>query len=151
MLLKTKHFGEINIDENKLVSFEETIPGFPYSKRYAFLFNEDETNPFCWMQSIEENEVAFALLNPINILPDYSPNVTVEELAILGEIDMSEIAVYNILVVPKRIEDISVNLKAPIVINLQTQKGVQIILNDDRYKIRHNLQQEIQKQQKGGE
>lgn len=151
MLLKTKHFEEIDIDENKLVSFEETIPGFPNSKRYAFLFSEDETSPFCWMQSIEESEVAFALLNPIYILPDYSPNVTVEELSVLGEIDMSEIAVYNILVVPKKIEDISVNLKAPIVINLQNKKGVQIILSDDRYKIRHNLQQEIQKQQKGGE
>jgi flagellar assembly factor FliW len=149
MKLNTRNFGEIEIDENKLVTFDETIPGFPNSRRYAFLFDEDKNSPFCWMQSVDQGEVAFALLNPVDVLPDYNPKVTAEELAILGEVDMSEISVYNILVVPPRIEDITVNLKAPIVINLNTKKAIQIILSDDRYKVRHNLQQEVRSQKEG--
>lgn len=149
MKLNTKNFGEIEIDESKLVVFDETIPGFPNSKRYAFLFDEDENSPFCWMQSVDEGDVSFALLNPVEVLPKYNPKVTATELAILGDVDMSAISVYNILVVPQKIEDITVNLKAPIVINLNNKKAVQIILSDERYKVRHNLQQEIQNQREG--
>ena len=67
MTIQTKHFGELNIDENKIIIFPEGIPGFPdYKNIYLFLMRKTNS-PFCWLQSIDDGSIAFALINPLKI------------------------------------------------------------------------------------
>jgi flagellar assembly factor FliW len=151
MLINTKHFGEIEINEEDIIIFEEGIPGIKGSTRYALLINSEQESPFFWLQSIDDKEVAFALVNPIAIYPDYSPKVDIEVVKKLGEPKEEDLIVSAIVVVPEDITKMTVNLKAPLVINRETQKGMQVIVDNEEYHIRHNLYEQIVKLQQGKE
>lgn len=145
MTIQTKHFGELNIDENKIIIFPEGIPGFPDYKKYIFIFDEeDENSPFCWLQSIDDGSIAFALINPLKICPDYSPKVDNELIETLGEFNENELIVYAIVVVPEDITQMTANLKAPIIINSQTKIGMQVIAQNEEYEVKHKIFNDLQ-------
>jgi flagellar assembly factor FliW len=146
MILNTKHFGELEIDESKILLFEEGILGFPEHKTYVLITDEEDPNsPFCWLQSVTDSELAFVLVNPFSFYPEYSPEVSDEELAVLGEAKDEELTLYNIVVVPEDITKMTANLKAPLIININTQKALQIVVNNEEYEIKHQIYDEIQK------
>ncbi|HQD50404.1 MAG TPA: flagellar assembly protein FliW [Defluviitaleaceae bacterium] len=140
MILNTKHFGQIEIEEDKILTFEEGIPGFPDHKKYVLIFDEeDENSPFCWLQSLDDENIAFALLNPVKIYENYSPKVDDELIKCLGEFNENSLAIYCIVVIPEDYKKMTVNLKAPIVINTLTKKGMQVIAENEEYEIRHSV------------
>lgn len=153
MLINTKHFGEIEINEEDIIIFEDGIPGIKGSNRYALLINSDQESPFFWFQSIDDAEVAFALVNPVAIYPDYAPKVDKEVVKKLGEPKEEDLIVCCIVVVPEDITKMTVNLKAPLVMNRETQKGMQVIVDNEEYQIRHNIYDQIVglQQEKEGE
>jgi len=134
MKLNTRHFGEIEVEETKIIDFEEGLPGFPDDKRFILLENEE---PFCWLQSADDGGNAFILVDAFAVLPDYSPQVEREEFASLGEYRPDEYLIYNIVVLPEDINEMTVNLLAPILINSVTKKGRQVIAKNDDYGVRH--------------
>ena len=146
MTIQTKHFGELNIDEGKIITFPEGIPGFPEHKKYIFIFDEeDENSPFCWLQSIDDGNIAFALINPLSIYPQYAPQVdegTVLES--LGEANPENLAVYAIVVVPEDITQMTANLKAPLIINTKTKLGMQVIAENDDYEVKYKIFNDLQ-------
>ena len=147
MLLKTKHFGEIEIDEKNILKFDFGLPGFEPCKKYILLGNEDEASPFKWLQCIDRSEVAFAIANPFLIVKDYDFELNDESAKNL-EIEKSEdAAVYVIVVVPEDFKKISMNLKAPLIINGRNKKGAQIILDTDKYTVRHYILDELRRQE----
>ncbi len=75
---------------------------------------------------------------PGELLPDYRPTVNDELLQGLGELTPDNTYILVTVRVPENIEDISVNLKAPIIINTDTNKGSQVIVEDD-FAVRHNI------------
>ena len=79
MKINTRHFGEVSIEENKIIKFAEGIPGFPNSKNYVMLSKKDQNQLFCWLQSVDETDTAFALTVPYVFYPDYKPDVAVKE------------------------------------------------------------------------
>lgn len=145
MTINTKHFGELQIDEEKIIIFEEGIPGFPYNKKYVLIFDEeDKESPFCWIQSIDDGNVAFAMINPLQIYPEYSPKVGQELIETLGEINEKELMVYAIVVVPEDITEMTANLKAPIIINRRTKKGMQVVAQNDEYEVKCKIFTDLQ-------
>lgn len=139
MKLNTKNFGEIEIDEEKIISFPEGIPGFEYVKKYIIINNPDEENPFQWLQSVDNEKLVFVIINPFLIKPDYDitiPESAIEKLKIKDEKD---VAVYTIVVVPQNLEDMTTNLSGPIIINVKEKIGKQVILDDHRYTTKHYL------------
>ena len=72
MKLSTKHFGEIEIDEKNILDFTDGLPGFPDDRQFILIENEE---PFCWLQSITDGELAFILVDAFKVLPDYNPQV----------------------------------------------------------------------------
>ncbi len=150
MLLNTKNFGQIEIDENKILTFEDGLPGFLDCIHYILLTNDDkEQRPIWWLQCTDKGNVAFPVLNTFAVLENYRPEVDDETLALLGEFKNSdELIVCNVLVVPQDINNITVNLKAPIIININTKRGMQIEVRNKEYTVRHNLYQEIEKSKK---
>lgn len=147
MRISTKHFGEIEVDPQKVISFENGIPGFEQERRFLLIDNEDAQSPFKWLQSINAGELAFAVVNPFAIRQDYDfllNEDVVNSLAIEKEED---VAVFSIVVVPEDISQISMNLKAPVVINVKDRKGAQIVLDTDRYSVRHYILEELRRQE----
>jgi flagellar assembly factor FliW len=141
MNISTKNFGDLEIDDEKILTFDEGLPGFRDDRRFAIL-NEDSEEPFCWLQSMDNGDVAFALLNTFKLLPAYNPLVDESELAALGDISDKDLLIYNIVVIPEDIKQMRVNLKAPVVINPATQKGRQVVAANEDYAIRHYIFEE---------
>ena len=147
MKINTKHFGEINIEESKIINFAEGIPGFPNSKNFVMLSKKEQSQLFCWLQSIEEADTAFALTVPYVFYPDYRPDVADSELATIGVTDsedLKDISVFNIMVIPKNAKEATINLKAPVVINEKVNKGGQFIANNADYTVRHRIADLVQ-------
>jgi len=146
MFIKTTHFGEIEIDEEDILDFKEGILGFEDIHKFGVINSEDQESPFSWIQSIEKPELAFALVNPFAVKKDYDFELKDENASSLGVEDPSQVAVFAILVIPEDIKKISMNLKAPIIVNTNNKKAAQIILDSDKYTVRHLILDELQKQ-----
>ena len=147
MFIETTHFGAIEINEADILNFEEGIIGFEEVKKFVIIDSEDPESPFKWIQAVDKPELAFALVNPFKIKKDYDFDLTDEEVEYLGVNDASEVMVFSIVVVPEDIKKISMNLKAPLIINKPNNKAAQIILDTDKYTVRHFILDELQKQE----
>lgn len=146
MKAKTRLFGEIDIADEKIIVMEKGMIGFPQLNHFALIFDEDKgirETSIMWLQSMDDPDIAFPVMNPAVVKEDYNPNVSAEIIEPLGKLNEDNTFILVTVTVPKDIKDFSVNLKAPIVINNETQKGVQIIVEDDlpiKYKVYDVLQ-----------
>lgn len=152
MKANTRLFGEIDIEDEKIITMEGGMIGFPDLKKFTLIYDEEKEETFIrWMQSMDDPKIAFPVVDPSRILPDYNPTVDDEVLASLGEFTDGECCVLNTITVPKKIEEMAVNLKAPIVINTVTRKGCQLIVEDD-YPVKYAVYQLLkEKKEKAGE
>lgn len=146
MKAATRLFGEIEIDESKIITFEDGIVGFPDMKKFTLIFDEEkEGRPsISWLQSMDEPEIAFPVMDPLFVCETYNPSVEEELLKNLGTIKEDNLYVLVTVTVPQNIKELAVNLKAPIVINTDTRKASQIIVEDDlpvRYRIYEILEE----------
>ncbi|MBQ3030084.1 MAG: flagellar assembly protein FliW, partial [Agathobacter sp.] len=91
-----------------------------------------------WLQSMDDGDIAFPVTDPMHLIDDYNPSVSEEIIAPLGEMTDENTYLLVTVTVPKKVEDFSVNLKAPIVINMATNKGAQVITEDD-YPVKHKI------------
>ena len=140
MKANTRLFGEIEIEEEKIINMEQGIIGFPDLKQFTLIFDSErrEKSGIMWLQSMDDGDVSIPVMAPSDLIADYNPTVNYELLEFLGELTPDNTYVLVTVTVPQKIEDISVNLKAPIIINMSTNKGCQIIVEDD-YAVRHKI------------
>ncbi len=130
-------FGELAVEEDKIIIFPNGILGFPDVKRFIVLDYEGEV-PFKWLQSVDDPALAFLITDPHTIKPDYQLSLKVNEIADLGNGDENDMAVLVILTIPEgKPEGMTANFRGPLVVNSKTMKGKQIVLQDDRYFIKH--------------
>lgn len=137
MKIKTMNFGEIKIEKDKIIQFQEGLPGFENEKGFIIILNEDKENPFHWLQSIKSPELSFVILNPFEIFKDYDlllPETAINKLKIENKED---IVLYTIVVIPEDMEKMTTNLLGPIVINSKEKLGKQVILEEDKYSTKH--------------
>jgi len=143
MLLNTKHFGNIEIDEKNVISFSEGMPGFEEVKKFILLGGTEENYPFQWLQAVDDAELAFVVVDPKVFKPDYIIDVEDGEVETLNIGNTENIVVLSIVVIPDDITRITANLKAPILINTENNKGKQVILNNSEYNIKHYIIEEL--------
>lgn len=176
MLLNTRHFGEIEIDEKNIIYFDEGIPGFNHVRKFAIIGNEktedklegggkankeagsdscdghsdsdtETLSPFCWLQCVDDPDLAFAIVNPFIVKPDYEIELSNEVIETLEIEKEEDVAIFAIVVVPEDITKMTMNLRAPLVINVRNKKGMQVILDTEKYSIRHYIMEEIARQE----
>lgn len=140
MKLQTTRFGEIEIDDNQILTFVKPILGFEHCKHFILLPGP-ENSPLWWLQSVEDGGLAFLLLEPLQIIPDYQVPFTPQDLQELEALTPQEISIYTLLVVPQDPSKIRTNLKAPIVINAQKRLAKQMVLDKTDYPIQWFLAQ----------
>ncbi|MCL1997014.1 MAG: flagellar assembly protein FliW [Defluviitaleaceae bacterium] len=146
MIITTPLFGEIEIPKEKIIEFEAGIPAFHDQTQFIVIHDEDNDNSaFCWLQSIKDPELVFPIVDILSIMPQYSPAISETDLTSIGEYEKSDFFIYNIATIPDNVEDITVNLKAPVIINAKTQKGMQCVAQNEEYLVRHKIFGDIQK------
>lgn len=149
MKVDTRVFGEIDIEDEKSIFFEQGIIGFPNLQRFALIYNseKEKKGAISWLQSLDEPTFALPVMDPLAMCPDYNPQVEDELLKPLGELTEDNLFVLVTVTVPQNIEEIAINLKAPIVINSATRKAGQVIVEDD-YPVKYKIYDKI-KEAKG--
>lgn len=153
MQIKTKVFGEITIDDEKIIHFPSGIIGFPDLQDFALIHDEEKgTDTIHWLQSLQEPAFAMPVMDPLIVRPDYNPEVEDELLNKIGQIQPEELLVMVTVTVPKDIKAMTVNLKGPIVINAAERKAVQVIVEGDEYPVKFPIYDILDKnKQKAGE
>ncbi len=141
MLVRTRHFGEIDLDENKIINFENGILGFEEYRNYTLLYDDegDERPDISWLQSLDEPALAIPVISPFLIREDYNPEIEDELLRPLGDINDDNIVVLVSITVPSDITRMSANLRAPFIMNADTRKGCQIIVENSDYEIQYRF------------
>lgn len=136
MKITTKLFGEIEVDEAKKITFVQGIVGFPELKDFLLIHDSESDGGIRWMQSIQEPAFAMPVIDPLIVVPDYNPTIEDELFKPLGELGEDNTLVLVTITVPHDLTKMTVNLKAPIVINGDNRKANQIIVDDDQYMVK---------------
>lgn len=137
MRFETSRFGSIEIDPEAIITFTQPILGFQEYRRFVLLPGPSDF--LKWLQSTDSGELAFILLNPCAVVPDYAVDLGPQDLTELAASSREELEVYTLVVVPQDASQMRTNLKAPIVLNPKHRLGKQVILERDDYPIRFFL------------
>lgn len=138
MKINTKIFGEIEISEEKIITFQDGIIGFPDLKRFALLHDEERGDRagIRFLQSVDEPGFAMPVMSPLDVKPDYDPEVEDELLAGAGRISPENLLVLVTVSIPKDLTRMSVNLQGPFIINTDERRGCQLILDNGSYPVK---------------
>jgi flagellar assembly factor FliW len=137
----TKAFGLIEVDDIQKIVFPEGLYGFDDFSDYVLL--DAEQQPFYWLQSVDDKEVAFVLINPFLFRPDYEVNIANEDLEEIGITSPEKALIFVIVTIPSGGGSMTANLQGPLVINRENMTGKQAILADVRWKTRHDIIAEL--------
>lgn len=135
--IKTRNFGEIEVEEKQKIIFPEGILGFEQYKEYYLIIKED--SPFLWLQSAEKESLAFVLINPYLFVPDYNLNIPQRDWDVIASGPNEDFLTFAIVTIPSNPEEMTANLQGPIVINPKNHTAVQAISLDEQYTIRHPI------------
>jgi flagellar assembly factor FliW len=138
MEIKTKYHGIKHYKDSDVITFKKGIPGFENLKKFI-IFPVEENNLFYVLQSIEDLSIGLVLISPFNILKDYEFELDDSKMEELGIKSYEDIIVFNTVTLNSKIENITANLKAPFVININKKIGEQIILDGSNYSIKYPL------------
>lgn len=151
--VNTNAFGRIAIGDDKIIRFEHGILGFPDLKNFTLIFNIEKgaEASIKWLQSLDEPNFAMPVMNPGLVIDNYTPMFDRELLTPLGgDLIPDNLLMLVTVTVPKDVAQTTVNLKAPIIINVEERKAVQLISDDDSYSIKYAIYDKL-KAKKAGE
>ncbi len=150
MTITTKVFGEIKVDEEKIIHFPGGIIGFPDLTEFAMLHDEENgIATIHWLQSVQEPGFAMPVIDPLIVKEDYNPEVDEELLKPLGTLNMEEVLVLVTLTVPQDLTKMTVNLKGPIIINSRNRIACQAIIEGEGYKVKYPIYDILQAKKVG--
>ena len=137
--VSTDRFGELEIDEKRVLHFNEGIPAFETEHEFIILPYDDES-PYYFMQSLNKSNLAFLLTMPELFFPDYAAEIDDETVAELEIAEDDNVLIYTLLTIPNgSVRYMTANLLAPIVINVKNMKAKQIVMDKSNYTTKHRL------------
>lgn len=138
MKLVTPYLGEIEYEQEEVIEFEQGLYGFEEKQSFILVNLDDPEFPFNWLQSIEDENLSFVLTSPFLFVENYEfdlPDPVANNLDIKKPGDA---LILSMVVLNEDLKKSTMNLQAPIIINRNTNKGRQIILDED-YEIKHKF------------
>ncbi len=147
MKADTRMFGEIEIEDSKIITLEQGIIGFPDIRNFALIFDADkgEEAAIKWFQSMDDPVFAMPVVDPFLFIEDYAPSISDELCVSLGGLTSENSFVLTTVTVPTDIKKISINLKAPIIINTENNQAVQLIVEED-YPVKYQIYDKLKKE-----
>jgi len=144
MKVDTKAYGLMEVNEKQKVSIPQGLFGFEDYTDYVLL--DSDNQPFLWLQSVDEKEIAFILIDPFLFRKDYEANITDEELAEIGIKSSNNALLFVIVTIPQDGGPMTANLQGPIIINKENMMGMQAILSESKWKTKHDIAAELKSQ-----
>lgn len=124
--IESKRFGDFDVPSDRVFHFENGLIGFPSSQRFVLL-DHRPGSPFKWMLSLEDPELAFAVADPIDLVPNYEPPVKRATKQL--QADATDIAIFALVTIPKDPTQMTINLMAPVAVDLKSMAAEQLILD----------------------
>ena len=142
MKVKTTRFGELEVNPSDIITFAEGLLGFENLRKY-FVVDPGDSTLILWLQSTEDEKVAFPIIEPKIFKPDYIAKLLPADLNGLDLETLQTAKLYSILTIPANVTEMSANLKAPVVINSVKKVGKQIVLQDSKLSVKHEMYREL--------
>lgn len=133
MLINTSRFGQIEVDDERVIRFDKGLLGFPRYTDYV-LIEAGQDSYFWWLQSIEVPDLAFVVTDPSLFVPTYKVPIKAEQMADWGMASLDEAQVF--VIVNKRDNVLTGNLQGPLVVHVSKRTGEQLVLSDRRFTTR---------------
>jgi flagellar assembly factor FliW len=130
MEIKTKYLGTVAYESENVIRFEDGLPGFEDEKEYIIILSNDEALPFHYLQSLSAEGTSFMITNPFIFVNPYDFELPEEVVSMLNIQKPSEISIYSIVTIPEDLEQTTINLTAPIIVNNTNNKAKQVILHN---------------------
>ena len=138
MIIHSDQLDDIDITEEEIIKFPQGLPGFPEEKAFVFLPYQVDS-PFAYLQSVATAKLTFLVVNPFAFFEDYEFELNDQIVEELGFSQGNLPQIINIISVTDKMENMTTNLLAPVVINTETNKAIQVILKNTQYTTRHRL------------
>lgn len=138
IVIESPVLGSIDVEQGDIYSFPHGIPGFEANRRFVIV-QPEAGSPFAYLQSLDSPELVLLVANPFLFFPKYDielPDSVVVELGIEAHED---VVLWCIVTIPDRIDAATMNLLAPIAVNISAKTGRQTILTNTPYTTKHKL------------
>lgn len=142
MKVNTTRFGELQVNKEDIINMSEGILGFENLKKF-FVVDPGDSTLILWLQSIEDEKIAFPVIEPKIFKPDYTAKLLPSDMNSVELESLNQAKIYSILTIPSDISQMSANLKAPIVINNEKQIAKQIVLQDSKLSVKYEMYKEL--------
>lgn len=138
MKIKTTRFGEMDIAEERIITFTEDILGFPGHRKFVML-DHLKNSPFKWLQSVEKEALAFVLTDPLHIMSEYRAEIGKDDIADIKFTALDKAVVLCFVNIADGCKSVTVNLLGPIIVNPEKMLAKQVVLLNSPYSIKHNV------------
>lgn len=135
---ETVMFGTIEVPESEILEFRRGLLGFENLTRFVHLENNEEA-PFGWLQSLDDPGTTFVVANPAVFFSDYRIELDPRELGDVKPGPNERLTVLSICTLSERLEDVTMNLQGPLIINSATRQGKQVVLNRSPFSTKHRI------------
>lgn len=142
MKVNTTRFGELQVNKEDVINLPEGLLGFENLKKF-FVVDPGDSTLILWLQSIEDEKIAFPIIEPKIFKPDYVAKLLPADMNSVELESLAQAKIYSILTIPADITEMSANLKAPIVINNEKKVAKQIVLQDSKLSVRYEMYKDL--------
>ena len=133
MLVNTTRFGQVDVDDDRVITFPKGLLGFPSFTKFVLLETGDDSY-FWWLQSVEAPDLAFVVTDPSVFVASYRVPIRAEQMDDMGIDSIAQAQVF--VIVNKHEDTLTGNLQGPLVINCRNKIGEQLVLSDRRFTTR---------------
>ena len=133
MLFNSSLLGEVEVDENTIITFEHGLPAFEHCTRFKLFHDANRANPrVYWLQSLDNPDVLFSVTDPSRLGIRYEVSLSDDEVATLGLTRPEDAAV--LLIIYRELDSeeanpviaqLRANVRNPLILNLSNQRGMQ--------------------------
>ncbi|MBP5310516.1 MAG: flagellar assembly protein FliW [Lachnospiraceae bacterium] len=143
----TKLFGKIDVNEDKIIEFPEGILGFEELKKFTLMFDSESSSPtgLNFLVSLDEPAFMMPVVPAIAVKPDYSPSITGDIEKAIGPLTEDNLLIMVTMTIPSDITQMTVNLNAPIIINSESRKAIQSMVENEGYDIKYPIYESLKK------
>ncbi|MCR5407442.1 MAG: flagellar assembly protein FliW [Lachnospiraceae bacterium] len=148
MEVSTKLFGTIDVGDDKIIEFPEGILGFPELKKFTLMYDNDKNTAggMNFLVSLDEPAFALPVVPALIVEPGYSPKFTENIEATIGVLTEENALVLVTMTIPADVTKMTVNLNAPIVVNINTKKGMQSVVANEEYDVKYPIYDKLKKE-----
>ena len=138
MLVNSIIPGGYNIPDDEIITMVRPILGFENLNRFC-LIDTLELEPFALLQSVDDPDTVFLVVDPRIFVNDYDKNIASKDVEELSLSEENQALVYSIVTMNEKAEDITINLSGPILLNQANRKAKQIVLTDSNLTVQHRI------------